>query len=137
MVEIVYPRHIALDETFKMKWIKFAPPRLDWSKYVSLLSLYGMCIRLRGRLACSTNRITTLPSALNDLLMWIAYCITSPVALEFINRYEPAKSIKLSCACRPGNDGSSHCMLIINIMWLREESRFISVDEVDRMADAS
>lgn len=44
----------------------------------------------------STKAEITLPRALNDKLIFVAYFIPSPVAPVLLALYEPAKSTKLS-----------------------------------------
>lgn len=67
------------------------PPRESWSNLVSFESLYGIWCVLP-----STKADITLPSALKDKLILVAYFIPSPVAPVLLALSEPAKSTKFN-----------------------------------------
>lgn len=69
------------------------PPSESWSKRVSFESRYGMWWVLP-----STKAEITLPNALNDKFILVAYFIPSPVAPVLLALSEPARSTRFNLA---------------------------------------
>lgn len=102
------------------------PPNESCNKRVSLESRYGMWWVLP-----STNADITLPNALNDKLIFVAYFIPSPVAPVLLARYEPAKSTKFNFDALYFSSPLSSCywesMYMLKILCDRDDYAFIFV----------
>lgn len=73
----------------------------------------------------------TLPSALNDRLIFAAYFIPSPVAWVLLCLSEPAKSTKFSFPALnfsfPNSSVSSDSIWMVNILWDLDDYLFMAV----------
>lgn len=84
----------------------------------------------------STKADMTLPKALNDKLILVAYFIPSPVAPVLLARYEPAKSTKFNFDALYFSFPLSSCywesMYMLKILCDRDDYAFIFVALVAR-----